>query len=52
MCSLVPFPEPEKAERAARYLAKHCAAGTSDVVPGVTGQELYELIPVGDRAGD
>ncbi len=46
MCSLVPFPEPEKAERAARYLAKHCSAGTSDVVPGVTGRELYELIPV------
>ena len=40
MCSLVPFPEPEKAERAARYLTKHCSAGTSDVVPGISGLEL------------
>ncbi len=47
MCSLVPFPEPEKAEQAARYLAKHCSAGTSDVVPGITGRELYDLIPAG-----
>jgi ribonucleoside-diphosphate reductase alpha chain len=45
MSSLVPFPEPEKAERAARYLAKHCSAGTSDVVPGISGRELYDLIP-------
>ena len=49
MCSLVPFPEPEKAERAARYLAKHCSAGTSDVVPGISGRELYDLIPAGVR---
>ncbi|HUY44356.1 MAG TPA: vitamin B12-dependent ribonucleotide reductase [Streptosporangiaceae bacterium] len=47
MCSLVPFAEPEKAERAARYLAKHCSVGTSDVVPGISGRELYDMIPNG-----
>ncbi len=47
MCSLVPFPEPDKAERAARYLARRCSAGTSDVVPGISGRDLYELIPAG-----
>ncbi len=47
MCSLVPFPEPDKAERAARYLAQRCSAGTSDVVPGISGRDLYDLIPAG-----
>ena len=50
MCSLVHFPEPEKAARAARYLARHCSAGTSDVVPGISGRELYDLIPAGVRS--
>ena len=49
MCSLVHFPEPEKAARAARYLARHCSAGTSDVVPGISGRALYDLIPAGVR---
>ena len=49
MCSLVPFPEPDKAERAARYLAQRCSAGTSDVVPGISGRDLYDLIPAGVR---
>ena len=49
MCSLVPFPEPGKAERAARYLAQRCSAGTSDVVPGISGRDLYDLIPAGVR---
>jgi hypothetical protein len=47
MVSLVPFLEPEKAARAAEYLRRNCSAGTADVVPGVTGRELYQLIPLG-----
>ncbi len=47
MCSLVPFPEPDKTERAARYLAQRCSVGTSDVVPGISGRDLYDLIPAG-----
>ena len=46
LCSLVPFAEPDKAERASRYLSQHCSAGTADAVPGITGQELFDLIPV------
>jgi len=49
MASLVPFLEPEKAARAAEYLRRDCGAGTADVVPGITGRELYELIPLGRR---
>jgi len=49
MASLVPFLEPEKAARAAEYLRRDCGAGTADVVPGITGRELYELIPLGQR---
>ena len=47
MVSLVPFLEPEKAARAAEYLGMRFGAGTADVVPGITGRELYELIPRG-----
>jgi ribonucleoside-diphosphate reductase alpha chain len=47
MASLVPFLEPEKAARAAEYLRRDCGSGTADVVPGITGRELYELIPLG-----
>jgi adenosylcobalamin-dependent ribonucleoside-diphosphate reductase len=49
MVSLVPFLEPEKAARAAEYLQRDCSAGTADVVPGISGRELYELIPLGQR---
>jgi len=52
MVSLVPFLEPEKAARAAEYLRRDCSAGTADVVPGVTGRELYELIPLGVHGVD
>ena len=45
MASLVPFLEPDKAEKAAEYLRKDCSAGTADVVPGITGPELYKMIP-------
>jgi ribonucleotide reductase alpha subunit len=51
MASLVPFLEPDKAARAAEYLRRDCAAGTADVVPGITGRELYDLIPLG-RPGE
>jgi intein/homing endonuclease len=46
MVSLVPFLEPDKAARAAEYLQRDCSAGTSDVVPGISGKDLYQLIPI------
>jgi ribonucleoside-diphosphate reductase alpha chain len=46
MASLVPFLEPDKAARAAEYLSMDFRQGTADVVPGVTGRELYDLIPL------
>jgi hypothetical protein len=46
MASLVPFLEPDKAARAAKFLHLDYSAGTADVVPGVTGRELYEMIPL------
>ncbi len=49
MASLVPFLEPDKAARAAEYLQRDCSGGTADVIPGVSGRELYELIPLGER---
>jgi ribonucleoside-diphosphate reductase alpha chain len=48
MASLVPFLEPDKAARAAEFLTKDYGAGTSDVVPGITGRELYEMIPLAE----
>ncbi|HEY1334491.1 MAG TPA: hypothetical protein VGF31_09570, partial [Myxococcaceae bacterium] len=51
MAGLVPFLEPDKAVRAAQYLRRDCSAGTADVVPGITGRELFELIPAG-RPGE
>ncbi|HEY6278049.1 MAG TPA: LAGLIDADG family homing endonuclease [Streptosporangiaceae bacterium] len=49
MASLVPFLEPDKAARAARYLQMNFKPGTSDVVPGISGRELYGLIPPTQR---
>ncbi len=46
MVSLVPFLEPDKAARAAEYLQRDCSAGTADVVPGIGGKNLYQLIPM------
>jgi hypothetical protein len=51
MASLVPFIEPDKAARAAEYLQMNFRSGTADIVPGVTGRELYELIPTRVHAG-
>ncbi len=50
MVSLVPFIEPDKAASASRYLQMNFRSGTADVVPGVAGRELYDLIP--PRCGD
>jgi intein/homing endonuclease len=52
MVSLVPFLEPDKAARAAEYLRRDCRPGTADVVPEITGRELFELIPLGIRGKD
>jgi ribonucleotide reductase alpha subunit len=52
MVSLVPFLEPDKAARAADYLQMSFKSGTADVVPGVTGRELYNLIPPRRRGDD
>jgi adenosylcobalamin-dependent ribonucleoside-diphosphate reductase len=52
MASLVPFLEPDKAARAAEYLHRDCGPGTADVVPGITGRELFKLIPPGRRGAD
>jgi hypothetical protein len=53
MASLVPFAEPDKAVRTAEFLARDYKAGTADVIPGITGRELYEMIPTatGNRNG-
>ncbi|WP_373868426.1 TSCPD domain-containing protein [Micromonospora yangpuensis] len=47
LVSMVPFLEPEKAVAAARYLAQSYGTGTADVVPGISGRDLYDLIPAG-----
>src|SRR5215467_12887776 len=52
MVSLVPFLEPDKAARASKYLRMDFKTGTADVVPGVAGRELYQLIPSGRQGGD
>jgi adenosylcobalamin-dependent ribonucleoside-diphosphate reductase len=52
MASLVPFLEPDKAARAAHYLGMNFKPGTADVVPGISGRELYQLIPLGRRGKD
>jgi adenosylcobalamin-dependent ribonucleoside-diphosphate reductase len=52
MVSLVPFLEPDKATRAAEYLGMNFKPGTADVVPGISGRELYQLIPLGRHGTD
>jgi intein/homing endonuclease len=52
MVSLVPFAEPDKAARAAKYLRMNFGSGTADIVPGITGRELYELIPLRGQGTD
>ena len=52
MASLVPFLEPDKAARAAGYLEMSFKPGTADIVPGISGHELYQLIPLGRQGKD
>ena len=52
MASLVPFPEPDKAARAAEYLGMNFKPGPADIVPGISGRELYQLIPLGSHGED
>jgi hypothetical protein len=48
VCRLVPFLEPDKAVRAALYLARtYSGVSAADVIPGLSGSELYQLIPRG-----
>lgn len=47
LCRIVPFLEPDKADRAKDYVAATIGAGTADVMPGVVGRELYDLVPKG-----
>jgi hypothetical protein len=47
LASLVPFLEPEKQRSALALLKSPCGQSTADVVPGIDGTELYELIPRG-----
>jgi ribonucleoside-diphosphate reductase alpha chain len=45
LLSLVAFPEPAKLARAWTLLTDRFAQSTVDIIPGITGRELYELIP-------
>jgi adenosylcobalamin-dependent ribonucleoside-diphosphate reductase len=49
LTELVPFLEPDKAERAEmlRSLALDVRHNTADIVPGITPRELYEMLPKG-----
>jgi LAGLIDADG DNA endonuclease family protein len=53
LVTLVPFIEPEKTARAAQLPRHPSVHGTADVVPGITGRQLYDLIPKGiyERGG-
>jgi hypothetical protein len=46
---LIGFPEPAKLAQASRVVEKTFSQSTSDVVPGITGRELYHMIPVATR---
>ncbi|MGH9082099.1 MAG: vitamin B12-dependent ribonucleotide reductase, partial [Acidimicrobiales bacterium] len=48
LVKLVPFLEPDKAVSADRLLGRNFAQSTADVVPGISGRELYGLVP-GER---
>jgi adenosylcobalamin-dependent ribonucleoside-diphosphate reductase len=51
LCALIPFVEPDKADRAAELCARsfRVAHNTADVVPGISPRELYDLLPYGER---
>jgi adenosylcobalamin-dependent ribonucleoside-diphosphate reductase len=50
LVSLLRFPERHKAARAAELTGTDVGISTADVVPGIAGRDLYELIPAG-RSG-
>ena len=45
LLSMVAFPEPVELARAWTILTDRFSQSTADVIPGITGRELYELIP-------
>jgi hypothetical protein len=47
LCRMVRFLEPDKAARADAYVAATIGRGGDDVIPGVSGRELYDLVPKG-----
>lgn len=47
LCRLVPFLEPDKEDRARAYLAAVMGPGTADVIPGLEGRKLYDMVPTG-----
>jgi adenosylcobalamin-dependent ribonucleoside-diphosphate reductase len=52
MASLVPFLEPDKAARAAVYLEMNFKSGTSDVVPGISGNLHFSPVESVSDAGE
>ena len=46
LVGLVPFLEPDKAAAAARLVARDFGQSTADIVPGLSGPDLYRRIPV------
>ncbi|MBA2609935.1 MAG: hypothetical protein H0U92_13420, partial [Actinobacteria bacterium] len=53
VAALVPFMEPEKAERADALLRRvfEAAHATADVVPGIAPKDLFDLLPASARKG-
>jgi ribonucleoside-diphosphate reductase alpha chain len=51
LCALVPFIEPDKADRADELSRRtfEVNRNTADVVPGISPRELYEMLPRGER---
>ncbi len=47
LTAMLSFVEPHKAARAAELATREFAQSTADVVPGITGPDLYGLIPRG-----
>lgn len=47
LCKLVPFLEPDKQARALDYRALTFRSRHSDVIPGISGPQLYALVPRG-----
>ena len=47
MCRLVPFLEPDKAAKAEQFLKRPYRTPSTDFIPGITGPELYALVPRG-----